>query len=103
MAHVEAGLRSHDPLLPWPEEEYRTAIDADADLLFAPTQLAASNLLAENVPGEIHVTGNSGIDALLETASRLPPRAMREGHAGPRIAAIITAWLQQRSLTRQLP
>jgi UDP-N-acetylglucosamine 2-epimerase (non-hydrolysing) len=81
VAHVEAGLRSHDPLLPWPEEEYRTAIDADADLLFAPTELAASNLRAENVPGEIHVTGNSGIDALLKTASRLPPRAIRDGAA----------------------
>ena len=38
VAHVEAGLRPHDPLLPWPEEEYRTAIDADAELLFAPTK-----------------------------------------------------------------
>src|SRR6476661_7382422 len=66
VAHVEAGLRTHDPLLPWPEEEYRTAIDADAELLFAPTELAAANLRAEKVPGEIHVTGNSGIDALLE-------------------------------------
>ena len=74
VAHVEAGLRTHDPALPWPEEEYRTAIDADADLLFAPTELAASNLQQEQVPGEIHVTGNSGIDALLEVVARLPPR-----------------------------
>ena len=44
VAHVEAGLRTHDPTLPWPEEEYRTAIDANADLLFAPTELAAANL-----------------------------------------------------------
>ena len=36
VAHVEAGLRTHDPALPWPEEEYRTAIDAHAELLFAP-------------------------------------------------------------------
>src|SRR5690242_17876819 len=65
VAHVEAGLRTHDPLLPWPEEEYRTAIDARADLLFAPTETAAANLRQEQVPGEIHVTGNTGIDALL--------------------------------------
>jgi len=78
VAHVEAGLRTHDPSLPWPEEEYRTAIDADADLLFAPTELAAANLRAEKVSGEIHVTGNSGIDALIETASRLPPRLLRD-------------------------
>ncbi len=81
VAHVEAGLRTHDPLLPWPEEEYRTAIDADADLLFAPTELAAANLRAEKVPGEIHVTGNSGIDALLDTASRLPSPSLRDSGA----------------------
>jgi len=79
VAHVEAGLRTHDPFSPWPEEEYRTAIDADADLLFAPTELAASNLRAEKVPGEIHVTGNSGIDALLEVASRLSSPSLRDG------------------------
>ena len=78
VAHVEAGLRTHDPSLPWPEEEYRTAIDADADLLFAPTELAAANLRAEKVGGEIHVTGNSGIDALLGTVSRLPPPSLRD-------------------------
>jgi UDP-N-acetylglucosamine 2-epimerase (non-hydrolysing) len=78
VAHVEAGLRTHDPLLPWPEEEYRCAIDADADLLFAPTELAAANLRAEQVPGEIHVTGNTGIDALLEAAAALPARILRD-------------------------
>ena len=84
VAHVEAGLRTHDPMLPWPEEEYRTAIDADADLLFAPTELAAANLSAEGVPGEIHITGNTSIDALLETESRLPPPQANAG-AAPRI------------------
>jgi UDP-N-acetylglucosamine 2-epimerase (non-hydrolysing) len=84
VAHVEAGLRTHDPMLPWPEEEYRTAIDANADLLFAPTELAAANLRAEQVPGEIHVTGNTGIDAALETMSRLPSPVLREAGA-PRV------------------
>jgi UDP-N-acetylglucosamine 2-epimerase (non-hydrolysing) len=64
VAHVEAGLRTHDPQMPWPEEEYRTAIDARADLLFAPTETAAANLRAEEARGEVHVTGNTGIDAL---------------------------------------
>jgi UDP-N-acetylglucosamine 2-epimerase (non-hydrolysing) len=77
VAHVEAGLRTHDPLLPWPEEEYRTAIDADADLLFAPTDAAAANLRAEHVPGEIHVTGNTGVDAVMHAESRLPPPSLR--------------------------
>jgi len=78
VAHVEAGLRTHDCLQPWPEEEYRTAIDAGADLLFAPTQLSAANLRAEKVYGEIHVTGNSGIDALFDLVPRLPPPSTRE-------------------------
>lgn len=65
LAHVEAGLRSFDPAMPWPEEEFRTAIDARADLLFAPTEINAGNLEAEDVPGQVFVTGNSGIDALL--------------------------------------
>ena len=73
LAHVEAGLRTHDLRLPWPEEEFRVAIDARADLLFAPTALSAANLAAERVAGAIHVTGNTGIDALLEATAHLPP------------------------------
>ena len=77
VAHVEAGLRTHDPALPWPEEEYRTAIDANADLLFAPTAISAANLRAESLPGEIHVTGNTSIDAVLAAKPTLPPRSAR--------------------------
>jgi len=78
VAHVEAGLRTHDPSLPWPEEEYRTAIDAIAELLFAPTEVSAANLKAEKVPGEIHVTGNTAVDAVLDAIALLPlPSAVR--------------------------
>jgi UDP-N-acetylglucosamine 2-epimerase (non-hydrolysing) len=77
VAHVEAGLRTHDPRLPWPEEEYRTAIDANAQLLFAPTDVAAANLRREEVAGEIHVTGNTSIDAVLAVEAALPPVAPR--------------------------
>lgn len=41
------------------------AIDGDAELLFAPTELSAANLRRERVRGQIHVTGNSGIDAVM--------------------------------------
>lgn len=77
VAHVEAGLRSHDPELPWPEEEYRVAIDSRAELLFAPTETSAENLRSEAVAGEIHVTGNTSIDAVLALESTLPPRQLR--------------------------
>src|SRR5438270_3579966 len=76
VAHVEAGLRTHDPNLPWPEEEYRTAIDAHADLLFAPTERAAANLRTEGLRGEIHVTGNTGIDAVRAVEARLPAQPL---------------------------
>ena len=78
VAHVEAGLRSFDPAMPWPEEEYRIAIDARAALLFAPTETSAINLRREQVPGIIHVTGNSGIDALLAILASLPPLPPRD-------------------------
>lgn len=70
VAHVEAGLRSFDPAMPWPEEEFRTAIDAQAALLFAPTEISAGNLESEDVAGSIFVTGNTGIDALLAVAPK---------------------------------
>jgi UDP-N-acetylglucosamine 2-epimerase (non-hydrolysing) len=79
VAHVEAGLRTHDPRLPWPEEEYRTAIDAQADLLFAPSDTAAANLHSEGVRGQVHVTGNTGIDALITTARLPAPSLVTEG------------------------
>jgi UDP-N-acetylglucosamine 2-epimerase (non-hydrolysing) len=66
VAHVEAGLRSHDIDLSFPEERNRVEIDAVAALLFAPTERSRANLAAEPaVTGQVHITGNSGIDALL--------------------------------------
>jgi UDP-N-acetylglucosamine 2-epimerase (non-hydrolysing) len=70
VGHVEAGLRSGNPVLPWPEERNRIEIDALSALLFAPCESAADNLVG--LPGEIHVTGNTGIDALLEMRARTP-------------------------------
>ena len=78
VAHVEAGLRTGDPACPWPEESYRTAIDAHSALLFAPTEEAAANLADEQVPGAVFVTGNTGIDALRAAEQRLPPPVLRE-------------------------
>jgi UDP-N-acetylglucosamine 2-epimerase (non-hydrolysing) len=72
LAHVEAGLRTGDASQPWPEESYRVRIDRHARLLFAATELSAGNLHREGVAGEIHVTGNTGIDALLPLAAELP-------------------------------
>ena len=65
VGHVEAGLRTHNPERPFPEENNRVAIAQLAKLHFAPAQRAASNLERERVRGSVHITGNPGIDALL--------------------------------------
>lgn len=71
IGHVEAGQRSFDLDHPWPEEMHRVAVDAMADLLFAPTLRAAAHLRAEyRARGRILVTGNTGIDALLWLRAR---------------------------------
>jgi len=69
VAHVEAGLRSHRRYHPFPEEMNRCVIGRLATHHFAPTDRALRNLLAEGIDeGAIHVTGNTGIDALLNVA-----------------------------------
>jgi len=77
LAHVEAGLRTYDPNLPWPEEENRVTIDRLSDLLFAPTSGNAANLRREQLSGRIHITGNSGIDALAALVGPLPCKPPR--------------------------
>ena len=90
LAHVEAGLRSHDPAQPWPEEDNRVTIDRLADLLFAPTDHNASNLWEEKVGGEIYVTGNSGIDALAAIAGPLPAKQRRRWLPRRRLRLMVT-------------
>jgi UDP-N-acetylglucosamine 2-epimerase (non-hydrolysing) len=71
--HVEAGLRTGQPYLPFPEEKNRVLVGHLAELHFAPTSMARDNLLHEGIdPAVIHVTGNTVIDALLMTAARDP-------------------------------
>ncbi len=65
VAHIEAGLRTHNIYSPWPEEINRQITARLATFHFAPTPLAKNNLLQENVSKEkISVTGNTVIDAL---------------------------------------
>ncbi|MCC7047927.1 MAG: UDP-N-acetylglucosamine 2-epimerase (non-hydrolyzing) [Alphaproteobacteria bacterium] len=75
VGHVEAGLRTHDLANPWPEELNRRVADIVADQLYAPTESARQNLLHEGIdPKRIHVTGNTVVDALLETVRRINAR-----------------------------
>jgi UDP-N-acetylglucosamine 2-epimerase (non-hydrolysing) len=74
VSHIEAGLRSHNPLEPFPEEINRKLIDDIADTFFAPTRVEMNDLLREGkTPGRIFVTGNTSIDAL-RLVSEMPFR-----------------------------
>lgn len=71
--HVEAGLRTYDIQNPFPEEFNRQATRLIAAQHYAPTELSADNLRKEGVPeGQIFVTGNTGIDAVLQVAKLVP-------------------------------
>lgn len=79
IGHVEAGLRTHRKYSPFPEEINRRLVSAIADLHFAPTELAKSNLLAERIPADsISVTGNTVVDALLWTVKQQQTPAERD-------------------------
>ena len=93
VAHVEAGLRTGDIRRPFPEEMNRRLLGAIAGLHFPPTAPAAGNLLREGVPPAcIHVTGNTGIDALYLVRERL--------RADPVCRAQVGAALGQQGLTQ---
>jgi len=96
VAHVEAGLRTHDLGQPFPEEMNRQVTSRLATLHFAPTECARLNLLAEGVPSKrIHVTGNTGIDAVLYVARSLESGALCvpgwPGHDRSKKLIVVTA------------
>jgi UDP-N-acetylglucosamine 2-epimerase (non-hydrolysing) len=85
VAHVEAGLRTGDPWRPFPEEMNRVLTARMTDVHCAATPRAARNLENEGVePARIHVTGNSGIDAVLHVKAGLEDGSLR-GAAWPQL------------------
>ena len=97
VGHVEAGLRTLDRYSPFPEEINRRLTSHLATLHFAPTPWSRDNLLKEGIPPErIIVTGNTVIDALLETRERVllrPPviPQLRGFKPGARKLIVVTA------------
>ena len=99
VAHVEAGLRSGNIYSPWPEEVNRKIVSAIAAYHFAPTERAAAALREENISSDrIHVTGNTGIDALLSIKAKIDADpalvyhwdCVKERHQGRRIILVTT-------------
>lgn len=81
VAHIEAGLRTHNIYSPWPEEINRRITGSIARIHFAPTASAQANLLAEAVPPDrIFVTGNTVIDALQMACERLDAQPTLTNH-----------------------
>ncbi|OIP97594.1 MAG: UDP-N-acetylglucosamine 2-epimerase [Syntrophobacteraceae bacterium CG2_30_61_12] len=83
IGHVEAGLRTGNLQAPWPEEANRVLTSRLAALHFAPTEANRRNLLAEGIAAaNVHVTGNTVVDALLLAVESLqrpaPTPAMAE-------------------------
>ncbi|MGA9769965.1 MAG: UDP-N-acetylglucosamine 2-epimerase (non-hydrolyzing) [Blastocatellia bacterium] len=69
VAHIEAGLRSRDRMMP--EEINRLVTDALADLLLTPSRDADENLLGEGIaPEKILFVGNVMIDTLFRNLER---------------------------------
>ncbi len=97
VGHVEAGLRTSDLRQPFPEEMNRVLTSHLADLHFAATDEAAENLRREGVaPCAIHVTGNTGIDAVLYVRDGLVEGRLRGGdwpelEASTRKLLVVTA------------
>ena len=81
VAHVEAGLRSSDGVIPFPEETNRFAVDHISSVLYAPTERARDNLLQEDIaPASILVTGNTVVDALRAVPRRSPRGQASDPH-----------------------
>jgi len=90
VGHVEAGLRTGNRAEPFPEEHQRIMIGALASLHFAPTERAAAALRAEGVAeSAIHVTGNTGIDALMASVARLGSTPLLQYAMAARFAPIL--------------
>jgi UDP-N-acetylglucosamine 2-epimerase (non-hydrolysing) len=87
VGHIEAGLRTYDLAAPFPEEANRQLIGRIATLHFAPTKMAETALLRENIsPETIHQVGNSSIDALEYALRRVDdPSVPAEERLDPKI------------------
>ena len=78
IAHIEAGLRTHNLFAPFPEEFNRQVVSKIARWHFAPTELSRNNLLTDGVLSEkIIVTGNTVIDSLHWVLGRIESDANR--------------------------
>ncbi|MFO1483319.1 MAG: UDP-N-acetylglucosamine 2-epimerase (non-hydrolyzing) [Verrucomicrobiaceae bacterium] len=95
VGHLEAGLRSGNPLSPFPEEMNRRLVGQIASFHFAATERNRRTLLDEGVaPDSVHLVGNTVVDALRQTlATKRPGKTvelMQQWAAGKRLVLVTT-------------
>lgn len=95
VGHLEAGLRSGNPLSPFPEEMNRRLVGQVAAYHFAATERNRRTLLDEGVPdSSIHLVGNTVVDALRQTLATTRPgktvELMQQWAAGKRLVLVTT-------------
>lgn len=97
--HVEAGLRSYDRRMP--EEINRIVADSCSELLFAPTELAVTNLTHEGIPlRKIRLTGNTIVDVVneyREIADRKGKRFLKKLGVTPSSYLLLTLHRQENT------
>lgn len=76
--HLEAGLRSHNMHSPFPEEMNRVLTSRLSEIHLCPTEKARENLEKEGITENVHVVGNTVIDALFLGLSKLPENTENE-------------------------
>lgn len=92
VGHIEAGLRTEDRRVPFPEEIHRRLVDVVSSVYFVPTSAAADNLRQEGIPlDRIVETGNTVVDAVLRVAEGPTPERIRHWRRGGRGLVLVTA------------
>ncbi len=82
IAHVEAGMRSHDWRMP--EERNRVIIDRVSDVLYAYQHDYKCKLVQEGIdPTKIVVTGNTIVDILMEHEDKFWWPSKKYGNLNP--------------------
>ncbi|WOX56113.1 MULTISPECIES: non-hydrolyzing UDP-N-acetylglucosamine 2-epimerase [unclassified Methanoculleus] len=96
VGHIEAGLRSFNRWMP--EEINRVLTDHISDHLFAPTETARKNLLAEGIEDpKICMTGNTVVDAVYQNLdiSKRKVNVLKDLDLEPREYFLVTAHRQE--------
>jgi UDP-N-acetylglucosamine 2-epimerase (non-hydrolysing) len=98
VGHVEAGLRTHDILSPFPEELNRQLISKIASVHFSPTQNSFDNLIKEGVDqAKVYITGNTVIDALHLTLDNIKRNISLEKKINEKFEILLGEnWLDKR-------